>query len=232
MRHLDAVILDLDCLVVEFKELQALAWCKALAEQGFSISIEQILPLNGLAEEEVLTRLTGLTLGSKAGQLTCERYLEILNGSLSTKELPVLAGTKELLKKWRHEGLHIAVITQALGGKLKTRFEEVRLEELPLEELKLNPSTYNSTSSTDVMETVLNKLGYEAGRVVFVGGTSHYLRLALKHGIPTIGLGCGEPTSESQPLAWATEFYNDPAHLLEQYENSRLGSSPIRLVES
>jgi phosphoglycolate phosphatase-like HAD superfamily hydrolase len=91
---------------------------------------------------------------------------------------------------------------------------------LVLSEANTSSDTETSKPEPDLIEVALERLGIEAHRVVMIGDTPYDIEAANKVGVKKIAFRCGSFNDEQ--LKNAIAIYNDPADLLEHYDDSPL----------
>ena len=75
-----------------------------------------------------------------------------------------------------------------------------------------------SKPDPDIVLAAVKTTGCAKDRVIMLGDTPYDVAAARRAGIEIVGVECGGWTREA--LAGAVAVYRDPAHLLEEYEQS------------
>ncbi len=78
----------------------------------------------------------------------------------------------------------------------------------------------SSKPAPDIVEAALASSGLRADEVVMLGDTPYDIESAARAGVGVIAVRCGGFPDDT--LAGALAIYDDPAHLLRDYESSPL----------
>jgi phosphoglycolate phosphatase-like HAD superfamily hydrolase len=81
-----------------------------------------------------------------------------------------------------------------------------------------------SKPDPDIVQAALRKSGSLAAQSVMVGDTPYDIEAAGRAKVPSIALRCGGWWDDAA-LRGATAIYDDPAELLERFDESPIGSA-------
>lgn len=218
---LSGVILDVDGTLVLSNDAHAQAWVEAFADYGYEISFEQVRPLMGMGGDHVIPHLVS-ELNSKEGtgkQIADHRRELILN-----KFVPHLSptrGARALIEKMHDEGLHLIVATSATKQEMDTLLKVAQVDDL-LQEFTTSNDAEATKPEPDIVEAALNKANLTADRTIMIGDTPYDIEAAAKAGVGVIAFRTGGFGDDQ--LLGAIAIYDDPADLLEHYEQSPLAN--------
>ena len=213
-----AVLLDVDGTLIDSNDAHARAWVDVGEEFGFEIEFGRVRWMIGMGGDRVLPDLTGLEEESERGREMLDRRGEIFR----ERYLPSLAafpGTHELLERLRYDGRKLVVATSAGEKDLKALLKQADLEDL-IDRSTNSDEAESSKPAPDIIEAAVKKSRVEASETVMIGDTPYDVKAAERAGVRIIGVRCGGWSDRD--LAGAVEVYDDPADLLEHYEQSIL----------
>lgn len=226
-KNLAGVLLDVDGTLIDSNAAHASAWSDTLAEFGRPTAAEVIRPLIGMGGDKLLPRLLGVDADSEEGKRFSKRRAEIFRERYVPR-LRLTRGARDLLERFRHEGLHLTIATSAADGELNTMLRHVGLEEL-IDDKTSSGDVEHSKPDPDVVRAALEKAGLEKDEVVMLGDTPYDVEAAHRAGVEAVALLCGGWDADA--LDGAEAIYEDPADLLRQFTASPFScasSSPGR----
>src|SRR6185503_14537551 len=199
-KNLSGVLLDVDGTLIDSNDAHARSWSETLAEFGRPTPTEKIRPMIGMGGDKLLPALLGVDAESEEGKRFAKRRGEIFRQRY-VPHLRLTRGAKELLERFRHEGLVLTIATSASDGELTTMLRQVGLADL-IDEKTSSADVENSKPDPDVVRAALHKSGLEADEVVMLGDTPYDVEAAHRAGVAAVALLCGgrseEHTSELQ----------------------------------
>lgn len=219
MASYKAVILDIDGTLIDSNDAHAWAWADVGKEFGYEIPFEKARRLIGMGGDKVLPELTGVEEDDSEGERITERRGEIFR-SRYLAELRAFPGTRKLLQRMKEDGLKLVVATSASADDLEGLLEASGAADL-IEETTSSGDAENSKPDPDIVEAALEETGYPAEQVVMIGDTPYDVEAATRAGVGIIAVRCGGWGDEE--LQGALAVYEDPADLLEHYDESPLG---------
>ena len=226
-KSLAGVLLDVDGTLIDSNDAHARAWSDTLAEFGRPTAVERIRPLIGMGGDKLLPELLGVDADSDEGKRFSKRRGEIFRQAY-VPHLRLTRGARELLQRFKHEGLCLTIATSAKDGELDTMLRQVGLEEL-VDEKTSSADVEHSKPDPDVVRAALEKSGFAPDEVVMLGDTPYDVEAAHRAGVEAVALLSGGWDADS--LSAAAAIYEDPADLLRHFTASPFSaalSSPGR----
>lgn len=219
-----AAIFDVDGTLVDSVDLHARAWCDALRDFGREVPFDavraqigkgsdQLMPVF-LPPEEVQAR--GEALAKHRSAIFKDRYLS---------QVRPLPGALDLIKRTDAAGLRVALASSAKGEELAAYKRILGVEDDHLDAETSADDAERSKPFPDIFEAALARLGGQVApeEAVAIGDTPYDAEAAGKAGLRTIGVLSGGFPEEALRAAGCVAIYRDPAHLLEEFEDSPLG---------
>jgi len=223
-KSLAGVLLDVDGTLIDSNHAHAQAWADTLAEFGRPTPVETIRPLIGMGGDKLLPKLLGVDAESDEGKRFAKRRAEIFRQQ-HVPRLRLTRGARQLLERFRHEGLRLTIATSAADGELDEMLRHVGLQEL-VDEKTSSADVEHSKPDPDVVRAALEKSGLDADEVVMLGDTPYDVEAATRAGVEVVALRCGGWSDDA--LTGAIAIYDDPADLLAHWEESPFVSAPRR----
>ena len=211
-----AVLLDVDGTLVDSNDAHARAWSEALRESGREVPYEDIRWRIGMGGDKVTPEITGLDPESPEGKTLRDRVGEIFREKY-VKGLKPFPGTRELLERFRAEGLALVVATSASARDMKEILKTGGLGDL-IDERTSSSDAEHSKPDPDIIEAAVERSRASAGECIMLGDTPYDVTAARRAGVTVVGLRCGGWNDEE--LAGAAAVYDGPADLLARYDTS------------
>lgn len=213
---LEAVILDVDGTLIDSNDAHAKAWVDAFVEFGIKVTFEDVRPLIGMGGDNLMPVASGLQSHSELGKKIEERRGEIF----LDKYFPTLKPfprSRDLLCEMQKSGLELVVASSSGKDGLKRLLEQAGVADL-IEEKTSADDAKNSKPDPDIVKAALQKSGRAARSAIMLGDTPYDVSAAALSGVACVALRCGGWGDDA--LAGAVEIYDNPAHLLENFQNS------------
>src|SRR5688572_29674737 len=118
-----AVILGLEGTLVDTREASTLSWLVALHDGGHDVSIDLLRHLSGVAGDELLRIVAGLTADSPEGLGILRQQERIFRTWYLPRILPFV-GARRLLQRMKSDGLRVVALS---GGSSETAPGVVRV---------------------------------------------------------------------------------------------------------
>ena len=211
-----AVLLDVDGTLVDSNDAHAMAWSEALREAGREVPYDEIRWRIGMGGDKLTPEVTGLDPESPEGEKLRERAGEIFRQK-HVKGLKPFPGARELLARFRDEGLALVVATSANAKDMKEILKTGGLGDL-IDERTSSSDAEHSKPDPDIIEAAVERSGARASECVMLGDTPYDVTAAQRAGVTVVGLRCGGWSDEE--LAGAVAVYDGPADLLARYDTS------------
>jgi beta-phosphoglucomutase family hydrolase len=125
---MQAVIFDLDGVVVDTTDQHHRSWQQAMAEQGYSVSNSEFCDFFGMRNEEIVQRLLGNDVTAEQISAIAGRKEEIYRRLVHQSLAPVL-GLMPLLADLRAHGFRLALGTSAPPENIALIFDELQLDD-------------------------------------------------------------------------------------------------------
>ena len=220
---IQAVIFDIDGTLLDSVDLHAEAWREAFKHFGHDVPFDQVRSQIGKGGDQLMPvflspeelKATGKQLEEYRSKLFKEKYL---------KHVKPFPGVRELFLKVKSHGQRVALASSARGDELKT-YERIAGLEALIDAETSSADAEKSKPHPDVFEAALDRLGnsVDPRSVIVVGDSPHDAEAAGKANLATIGVLCGGFAEADLRRAGCIAIYRDPAHLLNEYEESPLG---------
>lgn len=213
------ILLDVDGTLILSNDAHAQAWVEAFAAYDYPISFDQVRPMIGMGGDQIIPKLvpglnseegTGKAIGDYRKRLVLEKF---------GPQLIAANGSRELVQKLREDGLHLIIASSASEQELGTLLKAAQVDDL-IEQATTSSDAENSKPDPDIVQAALQKGNLQPDQVVMLGDTPYDIEAAGKAGVKVIALRCGGFNDEQ--LAGAIAIYDDPADLLQQYDQSPL----------
>jgi HAD superfamily hydrolase (TIGR01509 family) len=218
---LSGVIVDVDGTLVLSNDTHAKAWVEAFSTYGYDIKFDQVRPLMGMGGDHVIPALIPELTSEEGTGKEIVTYRRKLIVDQYGPQLKPTKGARELIQKLKDEGLHLIIASSASEQEMGILLKVAQVDDL-LHEITTSDDAEESKPNSDIVEAALNQANLSADRTVMLGDTPYDIEAAAKVGVGVIAFRTGGFSDED--LAGAIAIYNDPAELLEQYEQSPLNT--------
>jgi HAD superfamily hydrolase (TIGR01509 family) len=215
-RAVEGVLLDVDGTLVDSNDAHARSWSEALAAFGRSITPETVRPKIGMGGDKLLPELLGVDADSPDGREFSELRASIFRERYVPR-LRLTPGAKELVQRFRREGLRLIIATSARSSELNAMLEQVGLENL-IDKKTSASDAESSKPDPDIVVAALRKGNLDAGTAIMLGDTPYDVEAARRARVGTVALRCGG--WDDGALAGAIAVYDDPADLLAHFTSS------------
>ena len=216
---LRTVLVDIDGTLIDSNDAHTRTWLKVLARHRHERPYDAIRPLIGKGGDMLLADVLGPGAGSiDAHALGNERGELFLSCELH--KLKPTRGARELLQKLHAAGLQVVVATSAKASETKALLRQAGLEDL-IDQAADSDDAEQSKPAPDIIQSALLKSGTRPSEAVMLGDTPYDIEAARKAGVATVILRCGGWWNDDA-FAGAAAIYDDPADLLEAFDDSPL----------
>jgi len=221
-----AVIFDVDGTLIDSVDLHAKAWQDAFRDFGHDIDIAVIRGQIGKGGDQLMPVFLSQSELAKQGKELEKRRGELLRQTYLS-QVTAFPKVRELFERLKSDGTRIALASSAKEDELASYKEVLQIDGLVDVETSSDDAE-KSKPHPDIFQVALKRLGVPATQALVVGDTPYYdAEAAAKAGLRTIGLLCGGSSDASLKKAGCIAIYQDPADLLERYDQSPI----IRDVE-
>ncbi len=211
MRHLKAILLDVDGTLLDSNDAHARSWVEALRHHGHDVPLARVRELIGKGGDKLLAESVGIDDDSDEG----ERIGDARKRVFAEEWLPRLKptrGARALLERFRDDGLALVVATSAGGDELEGLLRQAGVDDL-IEDASSSQDAGRSKPDPDIVHAALAKAGVDPRRAWMLGDTPYDIEAARAAGVETIALRCGGWWPDAA-LAGAIAIHDDPAALL------------------
>ncbi len=213
------VLLDVDGTLILSNDAHAQAWVEAFAAYNYPISFDQVRPMIGMGGDQIIPKLApGMNSEEGTGKAIAD-YRKRLVLEKFGPQLIAANGSRELVQKLRNDGLDLIIASSASEQELGTLLKAAHVDDL-IEQATTSNDAENSKPDPDIVQAALKKGNLQADQVLMLGDTPYDIESAGKAGVKVIALRCGG--FEDEQLAGAIAIYDDPADLLQHYDQSPL----------
>lgn len=219
MSRIRAVILDVDGTLISSNEAHAQAFVDAGAEMGIDVDFEKVLRLIGKGGDKLIPEAFGFAKESEQGERLDERKKEIFRERYLPRLEPT-PGARQLLHRLRDDGIKLVVATSAAGDEVGGLLEQAGVDDL-VQEATSSSDAEESKPDPDIVEAALEKAGFPPEQVVMIGDTPYDVEAAKRAGVRIVAVRTGGWSDGD--LDGAVAVYEDPAALLEHFDESPLG---------
>lgn len=220
MARVRAAILDIDGTLLDSNDAHARAFLEAAEELGLEVPpFDEVWRRIGKGGDKLIPEVWGFEQDSEPGRRLDGRKGEIFR----ERFLPGLEptrGARALLQRIRDDGLKLVVATSASEDDLHGLLERAGVRDL-IEDATSADEVEESKPDPDIVHAALEDAGFPPGQVVMLGDTPYDVEAATRAGVAVVAVRCGGWDDEG--LAGAAAVYEDPADLLERYDESPLG---------
>jgi HAD superfamily hydrolase (TIGR01549 family) len=217
---LKAVLLDIDGTLVDSNNGHAHAWMEAFKRGGFDVPLEKVRPLIGMGADNLIPAAVGISKDTEKGEQLSKWWEEIFKGKYlpNVKAFPKV---RELLQCMREGGLKLVAASSSKEDLLEELLEITGAKDLFQEDTSADDAD-NSKPDPDIVHAALEKAGLPPGEALMLGDSPYDIEAAGKAGVGLVALRCGGFSDED--LKGALAIYDDPADLLEHYDESPFSS--------
>ena len=211
------VLLDIDGTLIASNDAHARAWVASLAEFGYAVTFERVLPLIGMGGDKILPQLVGLDPGSTEAR----RLAEVRGEMFRTEYLPHLTatpGARDLLLRLRADGYELSVATSARASDVTATLQQAGVDDL-IGTATSSDDAERSKPDPDIVRAALQRSRRPASHAVMLGDTPYDIEAATRARVRIVALRCGGWWSD-EALRGADAIYDDPAALLARYDDS------------
>lgn len=216
------VLIDIDGTLVISNDAHAHAYVEAFTEQGYEIKFAAVRPLIGMGSDQVIPRIVAGIDGKKGiGKEIADRRKELIIKKYSSSLAPA-PGSRDLIQRLKQDGFKLVVASSATREELSSLLKAAKVEDL-LSEIPQTTADDAEASKPepDLIEAALSKGQLQPEQAIMLGDTPYDIQAAAAAGVKVIAFRCGD--FDDAQLADAIAIYNDPADLLQHYEESPLG---------
>jgi HAD superfamily hydrolase (TIGR01509 family) len=215
-RKLEGVLLDVDGTLIDSNDAHAQAWSEALKEFGRDVPAQRVRPLIGMGGDKLIPKLLDVDSESETGKAFAERRATIFLERHVPRLRPT-PGAKELVQRFRKEGLRLVIATSAREEELEPMLRQVGLDDL-IEKKTSADDADRSKPDPDIVTAGLRKGRLTPQTALLLGDTPYDIEAAAGAGVKTVALLSGGWDADG--LRGAIAIYEHPADLLKRFTSS------------
>ena len=222
-----AVIFDIDGTLIDTVRLHAEAWAETFQHYGIDVPVDDIRAQIGKGGDQLMPALLPADVVQSRGKAIEARRTDVFRERYLPNLRP-LPGARELVRRVAKAGALVALASSAKPEELDALKRIVGLSDEMTDAETSAGDAERSKPFPDIFEAALARMtGVSAADAIVIGDSPYDAEAARRIGMPTIGLLSGGFTKDELLRAGAIAIYRDPAHLLEDYDNSPLGTSGL-----
>ena len=215
-----ALLCDIDGTLVQSNWLHAEAWCKAFAEIGIDLEIEEVRRQIGKGGDELIPVFVPWWK-RKCVEEPLKAYRSFLFRSVYLDQVEPLPRVREFLLKLKEAGIRPALASSASQQDLKDYKKIAGMEDL-IEEESSSDDANRAKPHPDIFEAALKRLKLNAKDCLALGDTPYDAEAAGKAGLWTIGVTTGGWSKDDLLAAGCVEVYENVGELLDRFDESAL----------
>ena len=220
MSRVRVVILDIDGTLIDSNDAHAQAFLDAAEELGLEVpEFREVWRRIGMGGDKLIPEVWGFEKDSERGEKLNARKGEIFR----ERFLPTLQptrGARALLHRMRDDGIKLVVATSADREDLEGLLERAGVQDL-IQEATSADDVEESKPDPDIVHAARHEGGFPSEQTVMLGDTPYDVEAANRAGVPIIAVRSGGWGDED--LQGAVAVYEDPADLLDHFDESAVG---------
>ena len=214
---IEAFIFDIDGTLIDSNDFHARAWQKAFEKFGKKISFEKIRTQIGKGADNLLPEFLTENEINEFGDEITEQRGEIFKKEYMPRVKP-FPKVRELFEKIKADGKKIALASSSKDDEVEEYKNIANIEDL-VEKSTSSDDAEDSKPEPDIFQSALKLLGNPAlENVLVVGDTPYDAEAAVKAKLKIVGVLCGGFPEKDLRENGCVEIYNNPADLLENYD--------------
>jgi HAD superfamily hydrolase (TIGR01549 family) len=212
-----AAIVDIDGTLVDTNYHHALAWYRALRQNGVVVPLWQIHRHIGMGGDQMVTALAGETVERERGDeiRAAEKPLYMA----MIEEVEPLPGARDLLVTMKRAGHAIVLASSAKADEVEHYLDLLDARDLA-DAWTTSADVEATKPEPDLVLSALEKAG--GGRAVMIGDSTWDCIAAERAGITSIGVLTGGFSPEELTEAGAAAVYHSVEELTEKLGESAL----------
>ena len=211
-----SVLFDVDGTLVDTNWFHTVSWWRAFRDVGEDVPMSRIHPLIGMGSDQLVERLIGHD-SEEATEAHSKRYEPF------KEEITAFPGAADLVKEVANRGALVVLATSSNEEDVERLQDAVGAGDA-VDHVVSKGDVDKSKPAPDIFEAALQHMDLDPDRTMVVGDTAWDVRAAKKLGLKTVGVLTGGATREQLEDEGAVAVYEDVAQLLDQLDDSPLGT--------
>jgi beta-phosphoglucomutase len=203
-RRIEAVLFDMDGVLVDSEAYICQAGMAMFAEKGYPVSAEDFLPFTGMGENRYLGGVAEKNKIhfdlEKDKARTYEIYAELVRGKLSP-----LDGVHDFIGKCRKRGLKMAVASSADPVKVNINLEEIGLDSKLFQAVVTGLDIEHKKPAPDIFLKAAKLIGADPKRCLVVEDAISGVAAGKAAGARVLALTTSFSPGELSDADWITE---------------------------
>lgn len=216
MSALLGALLDVDGTLVDSNDAHARAWQAALAEHHYVVDLALVRRWIGMGGDKLVPMATGLDHESATGRVIARRRGELFK-QRELRHVRPFPRARDLLARMKAAGLKLVVASSAAEDELELLLQRAGVSDL-LHATTSSDDAAQSKPDPDIVRAALRSAELAPRDACMLGDTPYDVEAATRAGVAIVALRCGGWNDAS--LVGARAIYDDPAHLLLEFESS------------
>ena len=209
-----AVVVDIDGTLVDSNYLHVLAWWRAFADEGISMTAARLHEAMGMGGDQLVEHVAGTEVGASRGDALREGWSRHYEETLS--EVKPFCRAAKLLEAIEGRGARVVL---ASSGKPDHTRHALALLGLTMDSYALVTSDEVAATKPDgeIVRKALAKVGAATG--VMLGDTVWDVKAAAAVGVRSVAVSTGGIATEVLRAAGAEEVFDDVGDLLDHLDH-------------
>lgn len=216
MSQTRGALLDVDGTLVDSNDAHARAWHAALAEHHHVVDVAHLRRWIGMGGDKLLPMAAGIDHESPEGRGILRRRGELFKERELAHVHP-FPRARHLLARMRSAGWRLVVASSAGEDELDLLLQRAGVADL-LHATTSSDDAARSKPDPDIVRAALRRAELAPRDACMLGDTPYDVEAATRAGVAIVALRCGGWNDAA--LAGARAIYDDPAHLLLEFESS------------
>jgi HAD superfamily hydrolase (TIGR01509 family) len=213
-----AVLFDIDGTLVDSSYFHTIAWWEALRQHGYTVNMAEIHRAVGMGSDKLLDHLL-----PERGRDDDERLVaaHLALYGVSWPRLVPLRAAVDLLRACAAHDLRVVLASSASAREMAVLRSVLDADDV-IDAATSSAEADASKPAPDIVRAALDRASVEPSRAVFVGDTVWDVESCRGAGVRCVGVLTGGFSAAELREAGAVAVYRDPAHLLDELEDSPL----------
>lgn len=220
MPHKTGALFDVDGTLADTTFLHAVCWAEAMRQHGHEVPMATVHHAIGMASGGLLDLCLGEDRDTGDDDAMDAAHLTLYQQQWG--RLVPLPGARDLLRECAKRGLDVVLASSASEDEL-TALKSALDADDAITTTTSSADAESGKPAPDILQAALDHSGLAPDEVVFVGDAVWDGHAAQRAGVRFVALTCGGTPGPELREAGALEVWQDPADLLDHFDDSLLG---------